>query len=107
MSSYGQRRIDHFLKIAHRAWGVDVVFRPLGNPANDFTLNTINDRRYMEVHGTQSSHPMSGVTVSEIEAEISRKPGKGDQLVIDSVVFNIIEFIFDGHDDSKLILHEA
>jgi hypothetical protein len=104
-----QRRIDHHHKLTQRFMGNQTVFRPLGDPQNDFPLTGINDNRFVEVEGVEAIHPISGAIISLIQEEINRDPdsGLGDQLVINNEVYNIIKFMPDGHDDGKLVLHKV
>lgn len=105
--SWIQQRIDHLLTVAQRAMGDPVIFRPGGTPGNDLELSGINDRRFVEVNGVQSTHPITGIIVSKIFDHVGRDPDAGDQLLIGSKTFKIIEFQPDGHDNGKLILHEV
>ena len=106
-SSFLQRRIDHHHKVCQRFMGTSIIFRPGGIPGNDLDLTGINNKRYIEINEVQSIHPIAGVIVSLIQDHVSRDPDKGDQLIISGITYNIIEYMQDGHDDGKLVLHRA
>jgi len=103
-------RINHLITTSMSTFGQDITFRPLGG--SDFTMKAIFDESFLAVDpnsgaAVQSLESKIAVKVSDITDQISRVPGKGDQVVISSVVYRIVEYMPDGKGSADIILRKA
>lgn len=84
-----------------RVFGEDCTYTPSGG--SPVSIKGVFDNAFIEVEGVMSLKPVIRINLSDLEDA----PGKGDQVTINSITYDVKESQPDSHGGTTLILKKA